>query len=120
MNNKPKISLSQLEKFLFQAADVLRGSMEASEYKEFIFGMELIDQSRGWGLPSRVVVGDAGYGEATDFRDALESCKCQVLFHRAPGPGVARGRALLVLPESAVNIGGHSGVEGPVAASEDI
>src|SRR4030042_860271 len=40
--------------------------------------------------------------------------------NRAPGPGVARGRALLVLAESAVNIGGHSGVEGPVAASEDI
>jgi len=38
----------------------------------------------------------------------------------APGPGVARGLALLVLPESAVNIGGHSGVEGPVTASEDI
>ena len=39
---RPKISLSQLENFLFQAADVLRGSMEASEYKEFIFGMLFI------------------------------------------------------------------------------
>jgi len=42
MNNKPKISLSQLEKFLDKAAVVLRGSMEASEYKEFIFGMLFI------------------------------------------------------------------------------
>ena len=39
---KSKISLTQLESFLDQAAVILRGSMEATEYKEFIFGMLFI------------------------------------------------------------------------------
>jgi SRSO17 transposase len=35
--------------------------------------LDMIDQVRAWGLVTRIVIADAGYGDTTEFRDELEA-----------------------------------------------
>ena len=47
--------------------------------RKWQIALGLLDEALSWGLPKRLVIADAGYGEATEFRDALVERGCPYL-----------------------------------------
>lgn len=56
--------------------------------KKWELALEIIDQIREWGLPDRVVLGDAGYGDGTEFREELEKRELKYAVGVLPQVGV--------------------------------
>lgn len=50
--------------------------------------LDLIDQVRGWGLPDQIVIADSGYGDGTEFREALETRRLSYVLGISPSLGV--------------------------------
>jgi SRSO17 transposase len=47
--------------------------------KKWEIALDLLDDALGWGLAPRIVLGDSAFGDATEFRDALDERGCPYL-----------------------------------------
>jgi SRSO17 transposase len=78
---------------------------EAGIPKDLVFkpkwqlALDLIDQVRGWELPDQIVIADAGYGDTTEFRDALEARQLFYVVGISPNLGVWTKAPKVKIPE---------------------
>lgn len=61
--------------------------------------LDLIDQARSWELPDPIVIADAGYGDTTEFRDALEVRQLPYVVGISPNLGVWTKPPKIKIPE---------------------